>query len=125
VPHPAPPGVSTETFIDVMALGFVGGFKGRRPRVLIPPNVPHPAEQFPLKILLIITSRFNGGRYIPLLVPALPPTPGRREEAQDHAPMQGRTQVQSLEARSRGHRRSDTRPLTTAAGVHTGQIAHA
>ena len=38
--------------IDVMAPGLLGDFKDGRPRVLIPPRVPHLAGEFPLKILL-------------------------------------------------------------------------
>jgi hypothetical protein len=88
-------GDESHIHVDVMAPGLVGDFKRGRPRVLIAPSVPHLAEEFPLKILLyIITFRFNGARYVSLLVPRFPPLPGRREEAQEHAPLQGRTQVQ-------------------------------
>jgi hypothetical protein len=50
-PAQAPPGASTENFVGVMAPGLVGAFKAWRPRVLIPPNVAHLAEEFPLKML--------------------------------------------------------------------------
>src|SRR5262245_5319877 len=36
----------------------------------------------------------SGKTCLSLLVPALPPSPGRKEEAQEQAPLQGRTQVQ-------------------------------
>jgi hypothetical protein len=45
-------GEESRIHVDVIAPGLVGDFKDRRPRVLIPPSVPHLAEEFPLKILL-------------------------------------------------------------------------
>ena len=58
-------------------------------------RVPHLAEECPLKILLYTNNlHLNRARHVSLLVPALPPSPGRQEEAQEHAPLQGRTQVQ-------------------------------
>jgi len=48
----SPGGDESPIHVDVMAPGLVGDFKGGRPHVLIPPSVPHLAEEFPLEILL-------------------------------------------------------------------------
>jgi hypothetical protein len=72
-------GDESHLHVDVMAPGLVGDFKDGHPRVLIPPSVPHLAEEFPLKILLyIINLRLNGARHVSLLVPALPPFAGKK-----------------------------------------------
>jgi hypothetical protein len=61
----------------------------------IPPSMSYPADEFPLKMLLYSSSlRLNGARNVSLLVPALPPSFRRRGEAQEHAPLRGRTQAQ-------------------------------
>ena len=120
-------GDESHIHVDVMAPGLVGDLKGGRPCVLIPPSVPHLAEEFPLKILLyIITLRFNGARHVSLLVPALPPFAGKKGgSAGTRPPCRGEPRPSTAGDHSRGNRGSDTRPLTTEASVHTGQIAHA
>jgi hypothetical protein len=47
-------GDESHLHVDVIASGLVGDFKDGHPPVLIPPSVPHLAEECPLKILLYI-----------------------------------------------------------------------
>jgi hypothetical protein len=83
-------GDESHLHVDVMAPGLVGDFKDRHPRVLIPPSVPHLAEEFPLKILLyIINLRLNGARRVSLLVPALPPFAGKTGGSAGTRPLTG------------------------------------